>query len=184
MSIQNHTPDPFAPPVRPNVQRTIDSPVGPLTLMGDARYLTHLLFDHQVDPTRRLGDDPPHDAHAFAPVVEQLAAYFAGEATGFAVDLAPRGTEFQLEVWRTLTTIPYGATSSYGSLATRIGRPAAARAVGAANGRNPISIIVPCHRVIGASGDLTGYGGGIDRKSLLLDLEHDHAEPRLPLDVR
>lgn len=152
--------------------------------MGRAQHLTHLLFDHQAESARhRDGDDPPADAQAFGSVVEQLSAYFAGESTEFSVDLAPEGTAFQLEVWRALTMIPYGTTTSYGSLAVRLSRPGAARAVGAANGQNPISIIVPCHRVIGAAGELTGYGGGLDRKSLLLALEHDHAEPRLPLDI-
>lgn len=150
--------------------------------MGDATLLTHLLYDRQVDAVQRRGGEVPVDDHAFAPVVEQLTAYFAGESTEFSVDLAPEGTEFQLDVWHALWDIPYGATCTYGELAARIGRPGAARAVGAANGQNPISIIVPCHRVIGASGDLTGYGGGVDRKSLLLALEHDHAAPRLPFD--
>lgn len=183
MSSPSVPPVVFAAPATPTTQRTVDSPVGPLTLMGDATHLTHLLFDHQVDPVHRHGDGPVHDPAAFAPVVEQLDAYFAGEATSFDLDLAPSGTPFQLEVWRALTRIPYGTTWSYGELAAAIGRPSAARAVGAANGRNPISIIVPCHRVIGASGNLTGYGGGLDRKSLLLDLEAAHQTPRLSLDV-
>lgn len=173
---------PFRPPVPPTVQRTIPSPVGPLTLMGDPTRLTHLLYDHQVTRVRRQVD-PPMDDTAFGPVIAQLDAYFSGERTDFDLDLAPTGTPFQLEVWQALTTIPYGRTCSYEDLAARIGRPGAARAVGAANGQNPISIIVPCHRVIGASGRLTGYGGGLDRKSLLLDLEHDREEPRLPVGV-
>lgn len=173
----------FAPPAEPTAQRTIDSPVGPLTLMGDATHLTHLLFDHQVHPVADHGVTPPTDAQAFASVVEQLEAYFAGELREFDVDVAPSGTPFQLEVWRALTRIPYGVTWSYGELAETIGRPSASRAVGAANGRNPISILVPCHRVIGASGSLTGYGGGLDRKALLLDLERAHVEPRLPIGV-
>lgn len=188
MARRTSTSQGFAPPARPTVQRTVDSPVGPLTLMGDGDRLTHLLYDHQVGTVRAAGDDPPADATAFGGVVEQLMAYFAGDRTDFDlsefdVTVAPAGTAFQLAVWSALTDIPYGTTCSYGELAARVGRPGAARAVGAANGRNPVSIIVPCHRVIGAAGTLTGYGGGLDRKATLLALEHDHAEPRLPLDV-
>ncbi|MFN0148696.1 MAG: methylated-DNA--[protein]-cysteine S-methyltransferase [Dehalococcoidia bacterium] len=101
----------------------------------------------------------------------QFAAYFRGELTEFDLPLAPAGTPFQLQVWEALRGIPYGETISYGELARRIGRPAASRAVGAANGHNPIGIVVPCHRVIGANGSLTGYGGGLDRKRTLLALE-------------
>lgn len=176
------TSSPFRPAVAPTAQRTIPSPVGPLTLMGDADHLTHLLYDHQVERVRRR-HDPPVDDDAFAGVVAQLDEYFAGDRTGFAVTIAPAGTDFQLQVWHALTTIRYGQTCSYGDLAARIGRPGAARAVGAANGQNPISIIVPCHRVIGASGRLTGYGGGLDRKEHLLDLERTVGAPRLPLGV-
>ncbi len=173
---------PFQPPVTPTTQRTIDTPVGLITLMGDAHHLTHLLYDHQVERVRRR-HDPVVDDHAFADVVAQLSEYFAGDRTEFDVPLAPEGTPFQLRVWEELTRIAYGETWSYGELAARIDRPGAARAVGAANGRNPISIIVPCHRVIGASGRLTGYGGGLDAKSTLLDLERDHSAPRLLLGV-
>lgn len=152
--------------------------------MGDADRLTHLLFDHQAaDVVGHLEATPVDTATFAAVVVDQLDDYFAGLRTDFDLMVAPRGTPFQLDVWRALTTIPYGETVSYGELAARVGRPTAARAVGAANGQNPISIIVPCHRVIGASGDLTGYGGGLDRKSLLLDLEQDHSAPRLVLGV-
>lgn len=170
----------FRVPAVPTAQRTIPSPVGPLTLMGTTSALTHLLFAHQVGRVHRQ-DDPTVDDDAFTTVVDQLDDYFAARRTDFELTIAPHGTPFQLDVWRALATIPYGATWSYGQLATQIGRPGAARAVGAANGQNPISIIVPCHRVIGASGDLTGYGGGLENKSLLLDLERDHARPRLPL---
>ncbi|MDB4948187.1 MAG: cysteine methyltransferase [Gemmatimonadetes bacterium] len=105
------------------------------------------------------------------PVIDQTAAYFAGERTEFDLPLAPRGTEFQRRVWSELRRIPFGATLSYRELAARLGSPEAVRAVGGANGRNPICIIVPCHRVIGADGSLTGYGGGIERKAKLLALE-------------
>jgi methylated-DNA-[protein]-cysteine S-methyltransferase len=121
------------------------------------------------------------DDGAFGDAVEQLTAYFAGGLTEFDLDLRLEGTPFQQEVWAALREIPYGETWSYGHLADRIGKPGAARAVGLANGRNPIGIIVPCHRVIGADGSLTGYGGGLPRKQLLLQLERDRATPRLPL---
>jgi methylated-DNA-[protein]-cysteine S-methyltransferase len=111
------------------------------------------------------------DRGTFADVRRQLAEYFGGDRITFDVPLAAAGTPFQRAVWRGLRGIPYGETISYGELARRIGRPSAVRAVGLANGRNPISVIVPCHRVIGADGTLTGYGGGIERKRLLLELE-------------
>lgn len=109
----------------------------------------------------------------------QLSEYFAGERTGFDVELSMRGTAFQRRVWCALQEIPYAETISYGELARRLGVPSAARAVGLANGCNPVSVIVPCHRVIGADGTLTGYGGGIERKRLLLELEADTLAPRL-----
>ena len=112
----------------------------------------------------------------FRDVIIQLDAYFAGRLRRFELPLAPEGTPFQREVWSALTTIPYGETVSYGELARRVGRPAASRAVGAANGRNPIPIIIPCHRVIGADGTLTGFGGGLPIKRRLLQLEAGHEE--------
>lgn len=180
-AVEQLQPTVFGQPRRPDFQRTIDSPVGPLTLMGGAHGLTHLLFDHQVDRVRNQGDDPEVDDQAFPIVVAQLDEYFMGRRRAFGIEVAPSGTPFQLDVWQALTTIPYGATWSYGELAERIGRRGAARAVGAANGQNPISIIVPCHRVIGASGKLTGYGGGLDRKEHLLGLEHAVVTPQLSL---
>ena len=102
---------------------------------------------------------------------DQLRAYFAGELREFDVPLAPRGTAFQREVWAAVSAIPFGSTATYSEIAAAVGRPSACRAVGAANGRNPLPVIVPCHRVVGAAGGLTGYGGGLDRKRLLLDLE-------------
>ncbi len=122
----------------------------------------------------RLPHRPGHGSKqgAFVTVKAQLRAYFAGERRDFDVPLSPVGSPFQLAVWSALTQIPYGTTTSYGAIAPQLGKsPAASRAVGAANGQNPIAVIIPCHRVIGADGDLTGYGGGLDRKELLLRLE-------------
>ncbi|BBZ76934.1 methylated-DNA--protein-cysteine methyltransferase [Mycolicibacterium anyangense] len=150
--------------------RIIDSPVGPLTLAGRDSTLMHLrMVDQTHEPDR--SDWVDVDDHAFPEAVEQLDAYFSGELTEFDVDMDLVGTEFQRRVWAALCTIPYGQTRSYGEIADQIGSPGASRAVGLANGRNPIGIIVPCHRVIGASGGLTGYGGGLDRKRQLLALE-------------
>jgi methylated-DNA-[protein]-cysteine S-methyltransferase len=162
----------------PTRSRTIDSPVGPLTLAGHGRTLTNLRMVDQTHPPPDQGAWE-NDPGAFPDAVEQLDAYFAGTLTTFDLLLDLQGTEFQRRVWRALQEIPYGETWSYGELAEHIGQPGAARAVGLANGRNPIGIVVPCHRVIGASGSLTGYGGGLERKRLLLQLERDHAEPRL-----
>jgi methylated-DNA-[protein]-cysteine S-methyltransferase len=149
--------------------RTIDSPIGPLALAGQDRVLTNLrMIDQTHEPSRT---DWVPDDRAFPDAVDQLDAYFAGERTDFDLDLSLAGTEFQRRVWQALLTIPYGETRSYGQIAGQIGAPGAARAVGLANGRNPIAIIVPCHRVIGASGSLVGYGGGLDRKRSLLELE-------------
>lgn len=158
-------------------QRIIDSPIGPLTLAGDGGRLSHLLMlDHSHAPSRTGWSRADT---AFPEVVEQLEAYFTGELTEFDLTYEMSGTEFQRRVWTALLTIPYGQTCSYGQLADQIGAPKASRAVGLANGRNPISIIVPCHRVIGSNGSLTGYGGGIDRKRALLDLEQQHSHATL-----
>lgn len=150
--------------------RTISSPVGDLTLAGTGSTLLHLRMAGQAHEPDRAGWEPA-DPDAFADVVEQLQAYFAGTLTEFDVHLSFTGTDFQQRVWAALQTIPYGQTRSYGQIAEQIGAPGSARAVGMANGRNPIAIIVPCHRVIGSSGGLTGYGGGLDRKQALLALE-------------
>jgi methylated-DNA-[protein]-cysteine S-methyltransferase len=156
--------------------RITPSPVGPITLAGDDQ-LTNLRMEDQSHEPERT--DWVHDPVAFDDAVDQLAAYFAGELETFDLDLRLEGTDFQRLVWAGLRDIPYGRTWSYGELAAHVGRPGASRAVGLANGRNPIGIIVPCHRVIGADGSLTGYGGGLDRKRLLLDLERDRLTPRL-----
>ena len=159
--------------------RTIDSPVGLLTLAGRDNTLNHLRMVGQAHEPNRAGWELNDDA--FPDAVEQLAAYFAGELTDFDLDLKLAGTTFQRRVWAALQTIPYGETRSYGEIAIQIGAPGASRAVGLANGRNPIGIIVPCHRVIGASGSLTGYGGGLDRKRALLDLEKNRKLAALTL---
>lgn len=159
--------------------RTIDSPIGPLALAGRGRVLTNLrMVDQTHEPNR--ADWVPDD-RVFPDVVDQLDAYFAGERTDFDVELALAGSEFQRRVWQCLLTIPYGETRSYGQVAEQIGAVGAARAVGLANGRNPIAIIVPCHRVVGASGSLTGYGGGLNRKRSLLELERRQQSATLSL---
>ncbi|MEE2853445.1 MAG: methylated-DNA--[protein]-cysteine S-methyltransferase [Actinomycetota bacterium] len=149
--------------------RIIDSPIGLLTLAGRGSVLTNLrMVDQTYEPSRTDWSPNPQ---AFGEAVEQLGAYFAGELTHFDVQLDLRGTEFQRRVWQALLTIPYGETRSYGEIAEQIAAPGAARAVGLANGHNPIAIVVPCHRVIGANGSLTGFGGGLGRKRTLLELE-------------
>ena len=151
-------------------RRTLGSPLGPLTLTGADGVLTGL----RMGPPWRDGDQPEppeQDDTAFGDVAAQLEAYFAGDLTEFAVSLRLEGTMFQRRVWMALLDIPYGETRCYGELAASIGHPGAARAVGLANGSNPIAIIVPCHRVIGSTGKLIGYGGGLDRKRQLLDFE-------------
>ncbi len=152
----------------------VESPVGALTLVGDGDALSALYFPDHV---RRPVQDTfgPRDDSAFAEARRQLAEYFAGERTSFDLRLAPRGNDFQRKVWRLLTAIPYGRTRTYGQLAAELGDPGLARAVGAANGRNPISIVVPCHRVVGHDGALTGYAGGLARKAYLLELEQPAA---------
>jgi len=159
--------------------RTIDSPIGPLALAGRDEVLTNLRMLNQTYEPNRTDWVP--DDRAFPDAVDQLEAYFAGERTDFDLELSLVGSEFQRRVWQALLTIPYGETRSYGEIAEQIGAPGAARAVGLANGRNPIAIIVPCHRVIGASGNLTGYGGGLDRKRTLLDLEKRRRSVNLTL---
>lgn len=147
-----------------------ETPVGKLFLVQNARGLSHILFDNGRQPLR-IDRDWKRDAAALRDVHDQLDAYFAGTLREFDLPLAPEGTEFQQAVWRELALIPYGETTSYGYIARRVADVSASRAVGAANGQNPLSIVVPCHRVIGANGSLTGYGGGLPRKRFLLDHE-------------
>jgi methylated-DNA-[protein]-cysteine S-methyltransferase len=157
--------------------RTIDSPIGLLTLAGEGSILTNLrMVDQTYEPDR---SDWVRDDTAFPDVVEQLEGYFSGELREFDLDLKMDGTPFQQKVWNALRTIPYGETRTYGDIARQIGSPTAFRAVGLANGHNPIAVIVPCHRVIGANGSLTGFGGGLERKSKLLELERAAAAPTL-----
>jgi methylated-DNA-[protein]-cysteine S-methyltransferase len=155
--------------------RTVDSPVGRLTLAGRDNRLRHLRMDDQTYEPSHDGWELDNDA--FPDAVAQLQAYFAGHLIEFDLEMDLVGTEFQRRVWAALLTIPYGETRSYGAIALQIGSPTAFRAVGLANGHNPIGIIVPCHRVIGANGSLTGYGGGIERKRSLLDMEKQRTDP-------
>ncbi len=155
---------------RPLLYTTVDSPIGELLLLGDGLRL-HGLFMQQGRKPIVVAPDWERSDEAFTDVVAQLREFFAGERTDFDIPLELDGTDFQLRVWNALREIPYGTTISYGELARRIDQPTAARGVGMANGANPIAVIVPCHRVIGADGSLTGYGGGMERKRLLLDLE-------------
>lgn len=171
---------------------TIDTPVGPLFVGGSDEGIHRLDFLPEAgrDGNRvrefawslaRLegitGGTPDRDPDRASEASRQLREYFAGERTVFDLPLAPRGTEFQRRVWSALLEIPAGATCFYGEIAARVGRPSASRAVGAANGQNPLVVVVPCHRVVGANGTLTGYGGGLDRKRWLLE----HETSALPL---
>ena len=146
------------------------SPIGTIQLRGTDAALTGVFMEkHRHEPSRPT--DAVRDAGPLRAARRELEEYFAGDRREFSLALEPVGTPFQMRVWQALQTIPYGETISYGELARRIGNPGAVRAVGLANGRNPLSIIVPCHRVIGADGSLTGYGGGLERKRFLLALE-------------
>ena len=163
----------------------IESPIGPLLVAGDEAGLRRIHFPRQGKA------QPPEegwvrDGRPFRELARQLGEYFAGKRRRFELTLAPQGTPFQLATWRALTEIPYGKTTSYGELARRLGRPGASRAVGAANGKNPLPIVVPCHRVIGRDGSLTGFGGGLPVKRALLALEGvDGGREQAPLlDIR
>ena len=155
---------------RPTHYCIIESPVGKLLLTASGKHLTRLSFQNgkhpiKPDPTWVYNQQPFHET------IEQLTTYFSGKRKAFTMKTALAGTPFQQQVWQALKTIPYGKTVSYGEIAQAIGKPQASRAVGAANGKNPISIIFPCHRVIGSTGNLVGYGGGLSIKKKLLALE-------------
>jgi methylated-DNA-[protein]-cysteine S-methyltransferase len=155
----------------PRTHTVVSSPVGPLTLVAADGALAGLYMDeqrHRPGPETLGEPGAGRDSELFAEVASQLEQYFDGERTEFELRLALDGTAFQRRVWTALRGIPYGQTISYGQLADQIGQPSASRAVGLANGKNPIGIIVPCHRVVGGDGSLTGYGGGIERKDYLL----------------
>jgi methylated-DNA-[protein]-cysteine S-methyltransferase len=152
------------------IYTTVESPIGELLLLGDGEVLRGLYMQAGRRPIR-IRPAWERDDSAFPEAREQLAQYFAGERTSFDLPMQLDGSVFQRTVWHALTEIPYGQTISYGELARRIGRPDLARAVGTANGQNPIAVVVPCHRVIGSDGKLVGYGGGLENKRLLLDLE-------------
>ncbi|MGY5132740.1 methylated-DNA--[protein]-cysteine S-methyltransferase [Streptomyces nigrescens] len=163
-----------AEPAAPVTHTVLDAtPVGPLTLVAAGEALSGLYMTDQRHrpPQETFGDPADPDEPPFAETIAQLQAYFRGELTTFDLPLALHGTPFPRRVWAALCAIPYGETVSYGQLAERLGAPSASRAVGLANGRNPVGIIVPCHRVVGANGSLTGYGGGLDRKRRLLAFE-------------
>lgn len=159
----------------------VDSPVGPLTVVAEGGALVGLYYhDQRHGPGQDLFGAPTGVGAGpapFAVVAEQLTAYFAGERTSFELPLAPAGSPFQQRVWAALRRIPYAQTATYGDLARDIGAPGSARAVGLANGRNPVGIVIPCHRVVGADGVLRGHGGGVERKQRLLDLERRRAAP-------
>ena len=149
----------------------IDSPIGPLLLAASDAGVRAIEFHRPRHPLKRGHDWREGDHALLRAARRQLQEYFAGRRRGFDLPLAPEGTAFQCKVWLTLADIPYGETISYAELASRIDRPSATRAVGAANGRNPLPIVLPCHRVIGADGSLTGFGGGLPTKRWLLELE-------------
>jgi methylated-DNA-[protein]-cysteine S-methyltransferase len=156
--------------------KTFPSPVGVLTLVASDTGLAAILWENDRPGRVRLGEMIEDEDNAIlAETGKQLGAYFAGTLTAFTVPLDFAGTDFQKSVWHALLTIPFGETRSYAEIARQIGRPSAVRAVGAANGRNPISIIAPCHRVIGSNGALTGFAGGLEAKQLLLRLESGQA---------
>ena len=156
-------------------QYQTDSPTGRLRLFADSTQLLAILWENDAPKRVVLPAAKTVQEHeVLQEAAKQLQAYFAGTHTAFDVPLRLQGTQFQQQVWQALQTIPYGQTRTYKDIAAAIGRPSASRAVGAAIGRNPVSIIVPCHRVLGVTGNLTGFAGGLDNKRLLLDLEQDH----------
>ncbi|WP_395647758.1 methylated-DNA--[protein]-cysteine S-methyltransferase [Terricaulis sp.] len=150
------------------ISSTHKSPIGTLTLVSDGEAIVYLEFENNKYPAPKF---PKGEDAVIRQAKKELDLYFAGKLKDFTVPVKPEGTAFQRACWKALTKIPYGATRSYGEQATKIGKPKAVRAVGLANGRNPIPIIIPCHRVIGANGSLTGFGGGLPTKQFLLELE-------------
>ncbi|WP_035387372.1 methylated-DNA--[protein]-cysteine S-methyltransferase [Ferrimonas senticii] len=154
----------------------LTTPLGPLLLVANQHGLVAVNFQHGSEPLP-IAEHWQRDDQALALARQQLTEYFAGQRQQFQLPLAANGTDFQQQVWTALTTIPYGVTASYGEVAKQIGRPKAVRALGAANGKNPLAVVVPCHRVIGANGSLTGYNGGLAIKQFLLALEQSH-KPR------
>lgn len=164
------TTRPAAPSPNPMLYSFYESPVGRLLLAGDGESLRRIVFPSEKWPGE-LDTDWRRTDPAFTDVIEQLDAYFAGGLTRFNLSLHPAGTAFQQQVYAALLEIPFGETTTYGAIAKKIGRPKAVRAVGAANGSNPLPVVIPCHRVIGADGSLTGFGGGLEIKRYLLDLE-------------
>jgi methylated-DNA-[protein]-cysteine S-methyltransferase len=162
--------------------KTIGSPVGKLKIVASDRGLTAILWENDTPTRVRLGEMREQADHPVLVEAErQLTEYFRGDRKTFALELDFRGADFQKRVWQELLTIPYGETRSYGDIAKKLGNPKACRAVGAANGKNPISIIAPCHRVVGSNGKLTGFAGGLEAKAYLLKLEAGDAEERYTL---
>jgi len=159
------------------------SPVGPLFLAASAKGLVRLEFETRMMKMASKAIELRESKQALAPYLRELNEYFAGERREFTIPLDLRGTDFQLACWRALLAIPYGETRSYGDIARAIGHAQAFRAVGMSNNRNPVAIVVPCHRVIASGGSLCGYGGGLDIKRKLLDLEQGQVHPRLPLGI-
>lgn len=162
---------------------TIDTPLGELWIAGGASGLSHINLPSQrsLSSAHRESSGWQRDETAFADAKQQLSAYFAGELKQFDLQLAPQGTEFRQAVWAALRQVPWGETVSYAAIARAVGKPKAVRAVGAANGANPLPIVVPCHRVIGANGQLTGYAGGLHIKQFLLELEGSRCQQKLSL---
>ncbi len=164
---------------RTGIYEDVASPVGRLRLIASDDQLTGIWFEHGRDARRADASLVPGESAVLERTKAQLAEYFRGERREFDLPLAPRGTEFQRRVWQRLLSIAYGTTTTYGELARDLGNLNASRAVGLANGSNPIPIVIPCHRVIGANGALTGFGGGLPTKSALLELERASTQPRL-----
>jgi len=159
------------------------SSVGPLFLAASGKGLARLEFEARVMRLDSKAIQLRESKQALAPYLRELDEYFAGERREFSIPLDLRGTDFQLKCWRALLKIPYGETRTYGDIARAVGHPQAFRAVGMSNNRNPVAIVVPCHRVIASGGSLCGYGGGLDIKRKLLDLEQGHVHPSLPLGI-